>query len=97
MKETYDALRQAYAESGARGYWEKKRQQEAADEPPENPPLETARFYAHLGENDKAIDWLERASAKGPRMTWLLLDPCWHSLRDQSRFQAVLKQIGLVR
>src|SRR5439155_1152727 len=95
VKEKHDAFRRAYADAGVKGYWLKKREQEPPTKPPEDVTCDTAAFHAHLGENAQALDWLDKAYAEGTCTDWLLMDPCWHSLRDEPRFHALLKRIGL--
>jgi tetratricopeptide (TPR) repeat protein len=55
-----------------------------------------AGLYAALGERDKAFAELEKALAEHD---WWLhrlkVDPCMDSLRDDPRFNSVVKQIGL--
>lgn len=49
-----------------------------------------------LGQNDKTFEWLEKAYQE--RASWLYMikvDPCWDSLRDDPRFIALLKKMGL--
>jgi adenylate cyclase len=54
--------------------------------------------YLGLGEKDKALDWLEKCYAdRDPRLWFLKVDPVYDNLRDEPRFQAVLKKVGLDR
>jgi tetratricopeptide (TPR) repeat protein len=95
VKEKHDALRRAYADGGAPGYWLIKRELERSTVPPEDMACDTAAFHAHLGQKAEALDWLEKAYAEGSCTDWLLMDPCWHGLRDEPRFHTLLKKIGL--
>jgi serine/threonine-protein kinase len=59
------------------------------------PALRIARLYAHAGENDQALTWLERAYAQHEiplvhlRVAW-----DWDGLRNEPRFQHLLQQIN---
>ncbi|HEU5402830.1 MAG TPA: winged helix-turn-helix domain-containing protein [Terriglobales bacterium] len=49
-----------------------------------------------LGEDEKAIVWLERARDDHYTIiTWLKVDPTFDPLRQNSRFQALLESVGL--
>jgi serine/threonine-protein kinase len=55
---------------------------------------------AQLGRGNltNAIDWLERASEH--RACWLAflgVDPLWDDLRNDPRFQAIVKRVGFPR
>jgi len=55
-----------------------------------------AGILDELGKADEAMDWLEAAAtAREPHVTTLLKVPAFDRLRSHSRFQALLKRIGL--
>ena len=56
--------------------------------------LTRARFHVRFGENDAAIALLKRSLALpyGTTPARLRLDPDWTALRNDPRFQALLKQ-----
>jgi serine/threonine protein kinase/Tfp pilus assembly protein PilF len=55
-----------------------------------------AGLYAALGERDEAFSWLERGYAeKSEQLTTLNVDPTWDPLRSDSRFQDLVRRIGL--
>jgi tetratricopeptide (TPR) repeat protein len=55
-----------------------------------------AFVYASLGEKDEAIEWLEKGyEERAFQMQFLKVDPRWDSLRDDPRFQQILKKVGL--
>ena len=91
------ALREAYAVSGWRGYWQKhldilkqqsKQRHIAASD--------IAWDYIHLGEKDQAFKWLEKAyQERDPVLCSLKTDPIFDSLRPDPRFKALLKKMGL--
>ena len=59
-------------------------------------PTRVAGMYIALGDNDQALEWLEKAYEQhDPRLfrikTTLMYDP----LRSEPRFQALLQKMGL--
>jgi serine/threonine-protein kinase len=58
-------------------------------------PMGLAMAYAHLGDENTALDYLERAYDE--RVGWMLLlgkEPAFDILRSAPRFQKLLRQIG---
>jgi serine/threonine protein kinase/Tfp pilus assembly protein PilF len=54
-----------------------------------------ALIYAGLGEKEKALPWLERAcEAHDPNMVMLKAGPAWDPLRDEPRFQDLLRRMN---
>jgi serine/threonine protein kinase/tetratricopeptide (TPR) repeat protein len=59
-------------------------------------PYFVARIYAGLGEQMRAIEWLERAyDARDECLTWLKVDPAMDSLRTDARYPDLLRRVGL--
>jgi TolB-like protein/predicted Zn-dependent protease len=57
---------------------------------------EIALVYAGLGEKDEAFAWMEKAfAARDKGLTYLKIDPCIDSLRSDSRYQALVRRVGL--
>ena len=55
-----------------------------------------AMLFAHAGRAEETLDWLETAYADGaPRLHLLSVDPDWRFLRDEPRFQALLRLLDL--
>ena len=53
-------------------------------------------IYLGLGEKDKALDWLEKCyEDQDGACWWLKVDPIYDGMRDEPRFKAVLKKVGL--
>jgi serine/threonine protein kinase/tetratricopeptide (TPR) repeat protein len=60
------------------------------------PPQDVAVVYASLGENEQALDWLEKAYAERSLGThYLKFDPAWTGLRSHPRFIKLLQKVGL--
>jgi len=60
------------------------------------PAFDLALIYTGLGEKDKALDFLQKASAERDwRMTGVNVDPLFESLRSHPRFQTLLRSMSL--
>ncbi len=59
------------------------------------PPYNMALFYNGLGERDKTLEWLERAyQERDPKLVFLKVDAKWNNLREDPRFQDLLRRVG---
>jgi serine/threonine-protein kinase len=59
------------------------------------PPYNIAMIYNGLGERDETLAWLERGyREREPRMVFLKVEPTWNNLRDEPRFQDLLRRAG---
>jgi len=55
-----------------------------------------ALVYAALGQRDSAFAWLDRGVVERTHwLVWLNRDPRWSSIRDDARFAALVKKVGL--
>jgi tetratricopeptide (TPR) repeat protein len=91
------SLREAYQARGWRGYWEKELEQALA-RPQKRPlfPYMLARTLARLGENDRALEWLEKAyEQRLDHLVLLKVDPLFDGLRSDPRFVELLRRVGL--
>jgi TolB-like protein len=53
-------------------------------------------LYAGLGDWAQALDWLEKAyEERADGLTWINVEPMFDGLRQQPRFQALVKKMGL--
>jgi DNA-binding winged helix-turn-helix (wHTH) protein/TolB-like protein len=88
-------MRAAYQSSGMKAYWRKHIDLLIArSKRTYLSPLWVAMDYANLEDNDRAFEWLEKAYAE--HSGWLLelkIDPTWDRLRDDARFEALLRRI----
>jgi serine/threonine-protein kinase len=58
-------------------------------------PANRATVYLGLGENEKALDWLEKAyEDRDPIFWWINGDQLYDSVRHEPRFQVLLKKVG---
>jgi TolB-like protein/tetratricopeptide (TPR) repeat protein len=59
------------------------------------PPYATALVHAGLGEQDQALDWLDRAyDAHDVHLVLLPIDPKWDAFRLNTRFLSLIKRCG---
>jgi serine/threonine-protein kinase len=59
-------------------------------------PYNFAKVHAGLGDHDATFEWLRQAAEdRSPRLTWVKVDPLVDPLRDDPRFEQLLKRIGL--
>ena len=59
-------------------------------------PYALALVHAGLGDNGRALEWLERAGdERSPRLVFLGVEPAFDGLRDDPRFAAVRRKLGL--
>ena len=62
------------------------------------PPYNIATVYAGLGDNDRTIEWLERAYAERSfYLPWIKVDPHMDALRSDPRFADLVKRVGVPR
>jgi tetratricopeptide (TPR) repeat protein len=55
-----------------------------------------AAIYTGLGDRESALQWLGIAVRdRDPELGYLLVDPKWDSLRDDDRFVAAMRTVGL--
>ena len=58
-------------------------------------PGNIALAYNGLGERDKTLTWLERGfEQRDAKMVFLKVEPKWNNLRDDPRFQDLLRRVG---
>jgi TolB-like protein/class 3 adenylate cyclase/Tfp pilus assembly protein PilF len=94
---TLAAFDAAYAGHGLRGVWRWLVEQGIALVPqPYSRPYYYATYHALLGEKARALDWLEKAQAvRSSSLASVATDPVFDALRDEPRFRALLKAMGL--
>ena len=96
--QTLESLKVAYRKSGIRGFWQKqievlRRKTTFGDEIPD---YHIAARYALLNQSDEALREIEKGFAvRGSMWQMINVDPAFDSLRDDARFQALLRKINL--
>ncbi len=59
-------------------------------------PWQIATLYTRAGRTAKALEWLEKAyESHDANMPYISIDPIFEDLRDEPRFQALLKRMKL--
>ena len=96
-KEVVQALHRGYADAGYSGAMRL-----AAETLTERSrftyvqPTQIARLYAHAGDRDHALEWLEKAyEERLIAMVHLGVDLDWSSLHSESRFQDLVRRVNL--
>lgn len=94
-----ELLRKAYLKGGARGYWLQKlafyNDPQVASDPFVSQDI--ASLYAHLANEQKTLEWLEKAyQLHDPYvMYWLAVAPEYDPFRSNPRFQNLIRALGL--
>jgi adenylate cyclase len=61
-------------------------------------PAIRASVYLGLGENDKALDWLEKGyQDRDPSLWWITGDQLYDSVRNEPRFKALLQKLDMLQ
>jgi TolB-like protein len=60
------------------------------------PPMAFALAYAGLKDDERVVEWLEKAAAvRDAHLIYVIVDPKWDPYRGDPRFQRVLRTSGL--
>lgn len=91
-------FRQAFAANGIKGYWQKELERlQSSQKQGRAPSRRLARIYNELGDKDQAFFWLEKAFEEhNSLLIFLKTDPTFDSLRSDSRYQDLMKRVGLI-
>ena len=95
--EKINALKQAYAATGWKGFWRKKLEQmlEESDRKP-GFQKDLAIVYARLGEKDRALACLNKAYEEHDTwLVWIKVAPFYDTLRSDPRFTELVRKVGL--
>jgi adenylate cyclase len=61
-------------------------------------PAIRASVYLGLGENNKALDWLEKGyQDRDPSLWWISGDQLYDSVRNEPRFKALLQKVDMLQ
>ena len=92
-----EALTRGYEEAGYTGAMRRLAETAAArSRRTHTMGRDVARFYVRVGENDRALEWLERAFVDhDPNLPYVSREADFDSLRDDPRFQDLLRRMNL--
>ncbi len=89
------ATKEAFAKNGWEGFLRHRLNYELS-KPIGAWKTDIAGLYARLGDRDKAFTWLEKAYEEEEEgLTLLKVEPRFDNLRDDPRFQDLLRRVGL--
>ena len=89
------ALIEAYRSGGEQAYWRARLAQMQNGQPPPFAHFVFATVHGHLGEFDRAIDYLEEmVDAHAGGSVFIGVDGCIAPMRGIPRFDALLRRIG---
>ena len=90
--ETAEVIRESFASGGWEGFL---RKMTASDEPVNVSEYILAVFYVALGDKDGAIRKLEASlAAREPYIVMIKVDPRFDAVREDPRFQDLLRAVG---
>jgi TolB-like protein/DNA-binding winged helix-turn-helix (wHTH) protein len=96
-REELEKLKRAMAKDGAKGYW--KRKVENYKESAKSgyaPPVLTAMACVRIGDKQCALEWLEKGfQERDALMINLRVEPVFDGLREDPRFQALVRRVGI--
>lgn len=94
MEALAQQLRAAYASGDAQAFWRAYLEREQRTTTMH--PLGLARIYAHLGDQDRCFEILDKEYRQRDFMlvVWIKTDPEFDRVRSDPRFQALLTRIG---
>jgi Tfp pilus assembly protein PilF len=93
------AMERAYSRAGYRGALQEQLEMmtKLVKSGAVEDPYSFAFVYAKLGENDRALEQLEKAyEERHPGMVYIKVDPPFETLRGNARFQSLERRVGLV-
>jgi TolB-like protein len=90
-----DDIERAYRESGPREAMSvAARNLIASQDDPS--PYAVATYFARAGDHPSALDWLEKAAdQRSASLPHLYADPAFDELRNEPRYEALLRRIGM--
>jgi len=93
-----EAMRRAFADGGMKGFWRRWLAFEERTHAGTPRALVVARTWQRIGDDARAIAWLERAFAEqDPGLVYLGADQEWRALRAHPRLAAILERMRLPR
>ena len=96
-RELAEAMERGYAEGGYREAMRRAAETRAArSDTTFVPPLGLASLFAHAGETERVLEWLEKAyQERDPNLPYIGVIPLFDIVRDDPRFQDLLLRMNL--
>ncbi len=96
-RELEETLERSFAESGYREAMRRVAETRAAGSGRTSvPPLGLAALFAHAGERERVLEWLEKAYEEhDPNLPYIGVIPLFDIVRDDPRFQDLLRRMNL--
>ena len=96
-RELEEALERGYADGGYREAMRRAAETwSARSRTTFVPPIALARLFAFAGERERVLEWLEKAyEVRDPNLPGIGVIPLFDSLRDDPRFQDLLRRMNL--
>jgi tetratricopeptide (TPR) repeat protein len=95
-RQAVEALERGYAEGGYQGAMSLAAETLAASSAAVALTTNTAILYVFAGINDRALEWLERCfEARDPNVPYIGIEPAFDPLRDDPRFQDLVRRLNL--
>ena len=60
-------------------------------------PIQVAQDYARLGDREKAFEWLEKCYSDRVGLVLVRFDPAFDGLRSDTRFDNLMRKVGLLQ
>jgi tetratricopeptide (TPR) repeat protein len=97
-QEAEDALDRGFAEAGYQGALRRVAETLVArSRTTYVTPWQIGTLYTRAGMNQEALEWLEKAyEAHDPNSPYLSVDPIFDDLRNEPRFQDILRRMKLL-
>jgi hypothetical protein len=98
-QEAVDALERGFAEGGYQGALRRLAETLVTrSQTTFVTPWQIATLFTRAGMNKEAIDWLEKAyQAHDQNMPYISVDPIFDELRNEPRFQDILRGMKLLK
>jgi tetratricopeptide (TPR) repeat protein len=92
-----EKLKRAMAKDGVKGYWRRKVENyKESAKSGYAPPVLTAMGCVRIGDKQCAFEWLEKGfQERDDLMINLKVEPVFDGLREDQRFQALVRRVGI--
>lgn len=90
-----EILNAAYQRGGMSAFWRSWLEFDLRHAGPNPDPVRVATFYALAGDQEHALEWLDRALAeRNAALVYVYADPAFASMQKDARFRRILQQMN---